>query len=490
MPTTKKWPIDKRGNLSLKHGWVWIDPKAPAFDTASAKCVVYAFKLPVVEPLNATWRQVDDLLGKAFEQNDRFHNWAMQTLFKSEPVRARKDQKYPKQNKKTYNSTQRDLYNQARKLFPALSSSTISTTLNKRIMPSFNRSKFRVWNETDSIPLYKTNQPLHIPVVSYDLRQLNMCGSETWVIDLIAKAGKGGNRLQFRLAGGDKFGREHGSLEQVMKGNAKLGELCLVKEVCGDIHRHTTVHRNGGGQKQKDVLTAKLVVKAPMPVLSSDHKKVMMLSTHEEAFLSMWVGGKKFQVYNADHLKRWQAEAEVKGLQVLDPKLLEEHYGKLGAEKQRELYAVLRPEYAIYLSEKRRSHLQRFSDDRKAEHRGGHAPCFNGKSSDIARKFEQRTDSWIKQVCAVITNHARRRRIGEVVWNDTEGKILDGAFPWFKFESCLKNALLRVGITLVDYENEERAAAKGKKQSTPLGGKEVSGKAVFDGSSVEVGSSP
>jgi hypothetical protein len=165
--------------------------------------------------------------------------------------------------------------------------------------------------------------------------------------------------------------------------------------------------------------------------------------------LSLWVGGIKFQAFNADNLSRWYAEEKSHFVKLLDPKSVEELYGHVNPQTRAELNRILSEDYAKYLSEKRREFLQRFSDDRKAEYRSGNTPGFNTKSKRIAEKFEQRTDSFVKQVAAMVIGHAKRKHCEEIAFDDSNGVMFPGVFPWFKMKSTLAHAAQMNGIKFV-----------------------------------------
>jgi len=449
-----KFEVNKKGLLELRDGWLWQEPKPYAF-TADTVSNVFSITLPIAEPLNMEWKEVDSRLDELFKQNDLFHNWALSSLFKSEPVKSGLDEKYVSPSKEKYNALQKKIYNEARKLFPLIPSSVIASTLQNKITKLFNKKKLLVFLGRENQPFYKEGQPLEIPSVACDIKVLNTCGSIAYVIEFVIGCGRINNRIQLRLAGGDNFGREHGNLKAIMEGNAKWGSCAIVRERVGGVHHHTITQRDDNGNKQKAAYKVKIVVKQPRSLLDKKNNRTMMLFTAPDTFLAMWVGGRKFQVYNADNINRWVAEEKILLSKVLDANTVKELYPHIPENKLKELQSILSEDYGVHLSEKRREYIDRFSQDRKCERRSGNVSCFNSKSAVVANNFEKRTDAFIKQTVAMLCKHAERTCCNEIVLNTTKGFKLAGEFPWFKFKSTLKNNIESRGMVFTLCDTEE-----------------------------------
>lgn len=449
-----KFEVDKKGLLLLREGWLWQEPKDYVF-TPDTVCNVFAITLPIAEPLNMDWKDVDARLNELFHQNDLFHNWALTTLFKHEPVRSRLDEKYVSPSKNNYNELQKKVYNDARKLFPLIPSPVVASTLKNKITKLFNKKKLLVFLGRENQPYYKEGQPLEIPSSACDIKVLNTCGSISYVLEIIISCGKSNNRIQLRLAGGDNFGREHGNLKAIMEGTAKWGACALVRERVGGVHHHTETLRDDNKNKYKSAYKVKIVIKQPRPILDKTRDKTMVIFTMPDTFMALWVGGRKFQIYNADNLNRWVSEEKVVLSKVLDPNTIKQLYPSIPSNKLVELQKILSEDYGVYLSEKRREYLDKFAQDRKCEYRSGHIPSFNSKSATIANNFEKRTDSFIKQIVAMVCKHAERTHCNEVVLNTTKGLKLAGEFPWFKMKSTLQHGVETQGMKFTLCDTEE-----------------------------------
>jgi hypothetical protein len=432
-----KFETDKKGLLQMRDGWLWVEPKPLTFLTED-ETVTFAIQLPIAEPLNMDWKQVDELFDNLFKQNDLCHNWIMAYLFQGEPIKTEHGQKYESVE------LPKDVYKRCVSLFPLLPTSTVASTISKKILPVFNKKKAKVFHGTEARPYFDPNQPLYLPVVSIDLKVLNMCGSPVNVAEFVIAKGKSNNRIQLRLQGGDHWGRENGILKDLMDGNAKLCACAVIKEYVNGVHHHATTEKDDNKTTRKVAYKVKIVVKRPISY-SKKKTRTMIVSTHEDSFLSFWVGGKKFQTLNADNLKRWYEEEKKTFTKLLSPEIVKQLYPKVSPNTLEELQRIMSEDYAKHLSEKRREHLQRFSDDRKTEYRSGNTPHFNTKSSKIAEKFEKRTDSFIKQVCAMVVGHAKRQKCDEVVFDCSNG-VMISKFPWFKVKSVLEHALKMNGI--------------------------------------------
>ena len=440
-----KFEVDKKGLLLLREGWVWQEPKDYIF-APDTICNVFAITLPIAEPLNMDWKDVDARLNELFHQNDLFHNWALTTLFKHEPIRTRLDEKYVSPSKDSYNELQKKVYNDARKLFPLIPSPVVASTLKNKITKLFNKKKLLVFLGRENQPYYKEGQPLEIPSSACDIKVLNTCGSISYVLEIIISCGKSNNRIQLRLAGGDNFGREHGNLKAIMEGTAKWGACALVRERVGGVHHHTETLRDDNKNKYKSAYKVKIVVKQPRPTLDKNNNKTMYVETQPDTFFTIWVGGKKFQTYNADNINRWIEEEKITFSKVLTSEAVKKMYPSVPNNKISELQRILSDDYGVYLSSQRREYLNSFSQDRKCEYRAGSAPSFNSKSARIAENYERRTDSFIKQVAAMLCNHAIRNHCDMLVLNTSKGLKLAGEFPWFKMKTVLQQCVESKGI--------------------------------------------
>lgn len=226
-----------------------------------------------------------------------------------------------------------------------------------------------------------------------------------------------------RLAGGRDFARQLSMVRQLLSGEARVAQMDLYTKGCGAGAAGIVINfrKNSGGQRMPCRLMVKLVGSFPRQARGAG-AEVMLLRTDPAAFLVAEIRGRVERpwILNGDHVA---GSARMCWLSDVERMRLE-------AEG-----------HAVW--------LQRVGEDRKYEKRwpAGHRRQFADAYAKRCEKHRRRVNTWIGQMAAQVAGFARRRNVGEVLYDDGDRAFAD-SFPWYSFREALSRRLEDDGIRL------------------------------------------
>lgn len=111
--------------------------------------------------------------------------------------------------------------------------------------------------------------------------------------------------------------------------------------------------------------------------------------------------------------------------------------------------------------------LQRWRDDQKYEMR--HPKRQQRKTAEDqqkrTRKFRNRINTFVDESAAQIVNHAKRRRLAKIVYNDSEtGYYRD--FPWYRLRDAIQTRCHQAGIEF-EHSTDDKNAVSARTNATP-----------------------
>ena len=171
-----------------------------------------AITMPVVSPLDCTWEELRADLKTMWRDTTQCSNWMMTACFAGDVRREPGMEKMPAMPR-LY------LYPEARKLFPALPSQTVSS-LEHAIQNKYRKLRYDiVWTCAISLPSVRYPAPFPVHNQSWEAKYEN----EAPVISVRF----GPTRRRLRLKGGAQMWRQRAAFDQIVRGTAQPGELML-----------------------------------------------------------------------------------------------------------------------------------------------------------------------------------------------------------------------------------------------------------------------
>jgi len=263
----------KKTGKRLPRGWKRTDEQYICGSCWSASRVLRAVTMPVVEPIDVSWEQLDKVLKEMFRETTRASNWMMTQLY-AQDVRRNGQDKMPPMPR-AY------LYPQARVQFPTLPPQTIAS-LEQAIQRKYKAARYKVvWTCMASLPTLRYPQPFPVH-------------NQSWTPTIIddrphVSVRIGDRRMTLRLKGGSRFRRQLSAFRQMCKGTATTGELAL--------------YRSGKN------LICKMVAWLPRPSVEREREGTLYVRTASDALL-IACNGKDEAIWrwNASQIRQWAAE--------------------------------------------------------------------------------------------------------------------------------------------------------------------------------------
>ncbi len=324
--------------------------------------------LPIASPLDCTWDELNALLRQAWQLTTSACNWMMTELYARDVRRTGAEEMPPMPS--VY------LYPELRQRFPDLPSSTVAT-LERACQRKYRAVRYRVlWTSGAALPNYRYPAPFPVPAQGWQVE----CQDGVTVISLRL----GGQRLRLRLKGGPQFRLQLRLAALIASGEAVPGEAYLRQE----------------GSAILFSMAAWLPRQQPAAV--RDRTGVLTVATRRDCLLTASNARKEaIWIYNADHLRRWQAAHA--------------------------------------------RQLQRWSEDHKYEQRP--VPAFAARREAAVRKYRHRMESACHEIAAQLAGYASRRRYATVRYDDSERGFCE-QFPWFRLRSMIAEKMDAAGIAL------------------------------------------
>ena len=339
-----------------------------------------AVTLPVASPLDCGWDELYARLRVAWQQATAASNWMMTELY-ARDVRRNGEEKMPPMAP-VY------LYPEVRERFPELPAVTV-TALERACQKRYRAVRYKVlWTCGAALPNYRYPVPLPVPAQAWDLKV------DEGVAVVSLRLGEG--RVRLRLKGGAQFRRQVAMAAGMAAGQAVAGEAMLRQEgssLLVTMAAWLPRAQAGEGRGRRGVLEVAT-------------RKESLLTASSAAGDVLWT-------YNADHLRRWQAE-----------------YSR---------------------------RLQRWAEDHKYEQRP--SPNFADRRSAAVRKHRHRMESACHEIAAQLVGYASRRRFAGLKYDDSERGFCE-QFPWWRLRAMIAEKLDAAGIEFEMAGNEKEAGGQ------------------------------
>ncbi|WP_321471586.1 hypothetical protein [uncultured Paludibaculum sp.] len=374
--------LTKTGVPRTPAGWKRHQEQHYCADCWNRAYLLRTVSIPVVSPLDGTWEELREALKLAWRETTAACNWMMTELY-ARDVRRHDQEKMPPMPP-AY------LYPEARVRFPNLPSQAVAS-LEHTCQRNYRAKRYEVvWACSAALPTYRYPAPFPISGQNW---QPSLEGNAPTVSVPI-----GDRRVRLRLKSGREFRRQLAAFRLIATGGAVRGEAAL--------------------QQRGSALMLKMAAWLPRVreadaeqrtgVLSVTTRRDCLLTARGDQDARLWR-------YNADHLRRWQAEHA--------------------------------------------RQLQRWSEDHKYEQ--GKRPMFAARREAAAQKYHDRMDSACHEIAAQLTGYAVRRRFAVVRYDDRERGFCQ-QLPWFRLRSLIAEKLDEAGIRL------ELTSSTGTDESKPM----------------------
>jgi hypothetical protein len=325
-----------------------------------------AVTLPVASPLDCGWDELYGQLRVAWQQATAAMNWMMTELY-ARDVRRGGEEKMPPMAP-VY------LYPEVRERFPELPAGTVAA-LERACQRRYRAVRYKVlWSCGSALPNYRYPAPFPVPAQAWAL------SVDEGVAVVSLRLGEA--RVRLRLKGGAQFSRQVGMAACMARGEAVAGEAML--------------RRQGASL----LMTMAAWLPRAQAGEGRERRGVLEVATRKESLLTASsAAGDVLWTYNADHLRRWQAE----------------HARR----------------------------LQRWAEDHKYEQRP--EPSFADRRSAAVRKYRHRMDSACHEIAAQLVGYASRRRFAGLRYDDSERGFCE-QFPWWRLKTMIAEKLDAAGI--------------------------------------------
>jgi len=376
----------------LPRGW-----KRSGDNLACPKCwaeryILRAVAIPIVGPVDGTWKELRDDLRDAWADATALSNWLM-TEYYVRDVRRSGQVKLPPQPK-TY------LYPEATARFPSIPPKA-TTAIDHAILGKYRAARYKLlWTGEASLPTYRYPAAIVIP-------------SRAWrpeygkdgvpVVNVTLR--RSGRRWTLRLRGGRNYRRQLAAFSQMAAGTAVIGVMALYRQRANVAdHRNGVEDHDSGGQKASYRVMCKMVAWLPRKPASKRDGVLFARTDKDSLLVALNAKDEKLWVLNFDQVRRWEAEY--------------------------------------------RRRLDRWSNDQKAENR---PPKFQARREADSTKYRRRIDSACHEAAAQLVNYAARAGFGEIRYNDVVRDFV-GRFPWERLRGLIGEKADAKGITfeLVD----------------------------------------
>lgn len=259
-----------------------------------------------------------------------------------------------------------------------------------------------IWRGESAPPSYRFPQPVPLRPDQYSVREENK--------RLIVSVPLGGGRHDLTLAGGHQHKRQARALRWLMSHPELMAQAALI-----EVEGHPGDHRpandardNGNGVRRSRRLLIKVVGWLPVKAPELAEGSLLVRADADALLVAADKSGGRAWTYNADHAKR------------------------------------IAGRHAAHLSR-----LARLSDDAKAERR---KPRREGKPyramlDERSRKDRARLTSLCHEVSASLVAYAARRKIAEVVYDDSD-RSFAASFPWAMLATMIDQKCRASGIVL------------------------------------------
>lgn len=266
-----------------------------------AKCwgeryILRAVTIPVVGPVDGTWKELRDDLRDAWADATALSNW-LTTEYYVRDVRRNGQVKLPPQPK-TY------LYPEATARFPSIPPTAV-TAIDHAILGKYRAARYKlIWTGEVSLPTYRYPAPVVIPSRAWRPEY----GKDSVPIVQVTLR-RGARRWTLRLRGGREYRRQLVAFAQMVSGAAVVGALALYRQRANAAdHRSGVADRDSGGQKARYRVMCKMVAWLPREPASKGDGVLFVRTDKDSLLIALNAKDEKLWVLNADQVRRWEAE--------------------------------------------------------------------------------------------------------------------------------------------------------------------------------------
>ncbi len=292
------------------------------------------------------------------------------------------------------------LYPELRERWPEVSPQAISS-MERDYQGKYRAKRYKVvWTAEESLPNYRYPEPMvcHNAVWKAYFDQDRPCislpiGRARWVL---------------RLAGGHRYRRQLRAFTLIANGEAVRGGAAIYRKRAGS--RGDVKDRDSGGQRAMYDVMVKLVAWLPKQPVASRSGTLYVRTAQDCLLLAVNVKDERLWTYNADNLHRAVAE--------------------------------------------HRNHLQRWSEDQKAEQRP--VADFQSRRERSVVKYRRRMNDTVKRVAASLVRYASRRKFAEIKYTDDEKSYVD-RFPWHELRSRIETLCNEYSISFASTEVKDES---------------------------------
>lgn len=330
------------------------------------KTAIRSIVLPIAGPVDATWAELREALRASWAESTRCANWMLTELY-ARDVRRQPSEKKLGKMPRVY------LYPEARTQFPSLASQTVAS-LEREVSRKYRARRYELlWLQSVSLPVMR--YPVGLPLPS-QMWRLEHDDGGTWLFS----ARIGDRRWRLRLRGGPHFYHHLKVIEAVAAGGLKAGAATLYQCTV-----HESDHRLGVTRKSR--LLVRIPVDLPIRSENGRSGSLQVRTTRDALIRAGDPHSENAWIEHHNHIRR-----------------------------------------AIIAYERQRQHL---ADDLKAEKRWPARQCEGivGRMGELGRRQRQRMESWLHEAAAHLVGYARRRRIAQIEYDDSDRSFV-GLFPW------------------------------------------------------------
>lgn len=296
------------------------------------------------------------------------------------------------------------LYPELRAEFPEVSSQAVAS-MEQDYKAKYRAKRYKVlWTAEESLPNYRYPEPAVIHNAAWRAYYEN----ESPHVSLRL----GNERWELRLAGSRRrYARQLDAFKLIEEGIAIPAAAAVYRKRAGS--NGDLIERDNGGQRARYDIMVKMVAWFPKPQWTERSGVLVTRTDSDSLIVALNAKDEKLWIYNADHLRRWVSE--------------------------------------------HRRQLQRWSDDQKLEDRP--VADFQSRRTAAVTKYRRRIDNVVNQAAARIVNYAKRRRMAEIKYDDSDKSYVE-RFPWHQLKQRLQVLCdeHQLTLTLVEPEPKQEAA--------------------------------
>lgn len=361
---------EAKGNR-LPPGWKRVGDDVLCKACMKQEYVLRAITIPVVGPVDGEWKDLRGELKKLWGQTTNLSNWLMSHYYAADIKRVPGLEKLPTMPK-VY------LYPQAREAFPYLPAQSV-VAIDHAVAGKYRSKRYDViWRSAESLPNYR--YPTPFPVHNQSWRAIYLDDKRPAISVRLGTA-----RWTLRLRGGHQFKRQLTGFAGFVDGSNIRGELALYeKRASKSDHRNGVYGKDSNGRETHSRLMCKMVGYFKRQKLQKASGTLYVHTDADSLLVALNAKNDRLWVENCDQVRRWTAE--------------------------------------------HRRHIQRWSEDQKAEQRP--TANYQSRRDTAVRKYRHRMDSLSHEVSAHLVRYARRRRFAVIRYDDDVKTYCD-QFPWF-----------------------------------------------------------